>query len=156
MFLVTKNPLAIGVSLILHTFSLRFFLGSIINYFWFYYILILVFIGGILILFIYATSIFPNEKFFLNQNLLLNSIILITIFFLLTFIILKFFNINLILNNLEINLNIIPRLKTIFSIKIFSSYTRIIYLFLVNYLFYCIVIVIKITNFFRGPLRKMY
>lgn len=39
--------------------------------------------------------------------------------------------------------------------KIFNSQNNLLLIFLVNYLFYCIIIVIKITQYFKGPLRKI-
>lgn len=155
IFFVVWNPLTLGLILLIQTLSLRIFIGTITNSFWFLYLLILVFIGGILVLFIYVTSIFPNEKFSFNQKLLLS--ILIFIFTLLTsFIILNnYFIINLNLNNIESILNIKINFNIINTRKIFNSYNNLLLIFLVNYLFYCIIIVIKITNFFIGPLRKI-
>lgn len=139
----------------MQTISIRVFMGIITNSFWFLYLLILVFIGGILVLFIYVTSIFPNEKFSFNQKLLISSLIFITTLLIFFIVLNNYFIINLNLNNIESMLNIKINFNITNTRKIFNSNNNLLLIFLVNYLFYCITIVIKITNFFKGPLRKL-
>lgn len=136
--------------MICQTLVVSLLLGTLRKSFWFIYLLILIFIGGILVLFIYVTSIFPNEKF-INGNYGLLVWVTLTAVSLITYIILF----NIIPNILELTNSISINRLLIPSIKIFSSKTRLILIFIVNYLFYCIIVVIKITNFFRGPLRKI-
>uniref|UniRef100_A0AAU7VAP7 NADH-ubiquinone oxidoreductase chain 6 n=1 Tax=Stenopsocus maximalis TaxID=3074943 RepID=A0AAU7VAP7_9NEOP len=153
LFFYLNNPLTLGLILICQTLALTFFLGTLVKSFWFLYLLILIFIGGMLVLFIYVTSIFPNEKFDINNN---NSINIISFMFLLAILMIvyfNFFNLTGVIDSLEnSSLNnkfMIP------SVKMFSFNTSILFIFMVNYLFYCMVVVIKITSFFKGPLRKM-
>lgn len=129
-------------------------LGTITS-FWFLYILILVFIGGILVLFIYVTSIFPNEKFSFNQYFLLFTLLLFICVIILFIFLNNYFIINLNINSLESFFNIKLNINLINTIKIFNTKNSLLLIFLVNYLFYCIIIVIKLTNFFIGPLRKI-
>lgn len=138
----------------MQTIVTSLFLGYITKSFWFLYLLILIFIGGILVLFIYVTTIFPNEKFIFNQSKIILTIT--TIFFCITLLILikYFLSLNfpynrLIINFIKINENL--QLKT--TIKIFISQSNLLIILIVNYLFYCIIVVIKIVNFFKGPLR---
>lgn len=136
--------------MICQTLAVSLLLGTLRKSFWFIYLLILIFIGGILVLFIYVTSIFPNEKF-INGNYGLLMWVTLTAVSLITYIILF----NIVPNILELTNSISINRLLIPSLKIFSSKTRLILIFIVNYLFYCIIVVIKITNFFRGPLRKI-
>nr|AFY16855.1 NADH dehydrogenase subunit 6 [Longivalvus hyalospilus] len=154
IFFILLNPLSLGLVLILQTLVLSITMGTMTS-FWFLYLLILVFIGGMLVLFIYVTSIFPNEKFSFNQNMFIIFLIsALFMIFMLSFMNMNFM-MNLNLNNLEIILNMKSNMIMISTMKIFSTQGNLILMFLVNYLFYCMVIVIKMTNFFKGPLRKM-
>lgn len=62
--------------------------------------------------------------------------------------------------NLEIEsiirLNIIIEENSISIIKLYNYSTNLITLFLINYLFLTLVISVKITNFFYGPLRPSF
>lgn len=140
--------------LIVQTISTSLFLGYIRKSFWFLYLLILIFIGGILVLFIYVTTIFPNEKFIFNQTNILPIILIIIISVIILLSIKYFFNLNLNSTSLIIEFKINgenSQLKP--TIKIFISQSNLLIILIVNYLFYCIIVVIKIVNFFKGPLR---
>lgn len=154
LFFYSTNPFSLGLILITQTIATSLFLGYITKSFWFLYLLILIFIGGILVLFIYVTTIFPNEKFIFNQSKIIITIRIIFFYIIILFSIKYFFNLNLpynrLINNyITINENI--QLKT--TIKIFISQSNLLIILIVNYLFYCIIVVIKIVNFFKGPLR---
>uniref|UniRef100_A0AAU7VAB2 NADH-ubiquinone oxidoreductase chain 6 n=1 Tax=Stenopsocus tripartibilis TaxID=3074949 RepID=A0AAU7VAB2_9NEOP len=153
LFFYLNNPLTLGLILICQTLTLTFFLGTLIKSFWFLYLLILIFIGGMLVLFIYVTSIFPNEKFDVNNNNSINIIIFMTLLTLLLIIYMNFFNLTPSLNSIETA--VLANKFMIPSVKMFSFNTSVLFIFMVNYLFYCMIVVIKITNFFKGPLRKM-
>ena len=55
------HPLAMGLTLIIQTALAAVIAGIIARTFWFSYLLILIFLGGILILFIYVSTLAPNE-----------------------------------------------------------------------------------------------
>jgi NADH-ubiquinone oxidoreductase chain 6 len=52
-----------GLVLIVHTIRIGVVTGIMARNFWFSYILFLVFLGGVLVLFIYITRLASNEKF---------------------------------------------------------------------------------------------
>lgn len=125
--------------------------------FWFSYILFLVFLGGLLVLFIYVTSLASNEIFSISTAtiipLLLGTGILITIL-----IILDSSFISIGANNSE-GLNILNNLfyheESATSLtKLYNGPTRLITLTLVLYLFLTLIAVVKITKINQGPLRK--
>ena len=63
VFVFTFHPLAIIIVLIIQCLLIALGLMSITQFPWFSYTLILVFLGGILILFTYIANIASNEKF---------------------------------------------------------------------------------------------
>lgn len=121
----------------------------------FLYLLILVFVGGILVLFIYVTSIFPNEKFSFNQLNFFFTVSTLIFSRITLFLLSSLFITNLNLNNIFPMMEIKINTAILNTRKIFNSQNNLLLIFLVNYLFYCIIIVIKITQYFKGPLRKI-
>nr|UGS80448.1 NADH dehydrogenase subunit 6 [Lachesilla sp. LaspGHN] len=155
LFFFSMNPLAMGLILILQTIFLSLFLITFMKSAWFIYMFILIFIGGMLILFIYVTSIFPNEKFNFNQLKMIFFFILFSVLTVMLILYLTLLNFNF--SFLECY-TIYPSMENanlISTKKFFSSETNLLIIFLVNYLFFCMIVVIKITNFHEGPLRKM-
>lgn len=113
--------------------------------------------GGLLVLFIYVTSLASNEIFSISTAtiipLLLGTGILITIL-----IILDSSFISIGANNSE-GLNILNNLfyheESATSLtKLYNGPTRLITLTLVLYLFLTLIAVVKITKINQGPLRK--
>nr|UGS80266.1 NADH dehydrogenase subunit 6 [Fuelleborniella sp. FuspCA] len=154
MFIYSINPLTLGLILICQSITLSLFFSPMIKSFWFFYLLLLIFIGGMMVLFMYVTTLFPNEKFIINQSNLIYLILFTTM--------LIFSSSMLILYTKNINcwaLNYTPSSMEYsfmyYTIKIFNSYSNYLFLLMVIYLFYAMIIMIKIINFFKGPLRKM-
>nr|YP_009463597.1 NADH dehydrogenase subunit 6 [Argynnis sagana]AUW36023.1 NADH dehydrogenase subunit 6 [Argynnis sagana] len=136
-----------------------FMSGMLINTYWFSYILFLIFLGGLLVLFIYVSSIASNELFkisILNKMLFSMSIfyiIIISFYFknnlnFMNFSInddmMNFFNLLLFTNN-EYNFNLM---------KLYNEQTYLMMMMMIIYLFITLIAVIKITNIFFGPLRS--
>nr|YP_010626100.1 NADH dehydrogenase subunit 6 [Fibla pasiphae]WBK02911.1 NADH dehydrogenase subunit 6 [Fibla pasiphae] len=141
-----KHPLIMGFLLIIQTLLISLISGFLNNTYWFSYILFLVMIGGMMILFIYMTSLASNEKyyfsslyFFLNLTMLLFSIILILMIY--------YYNFSMINLNNEINL--------MFNLnKLYNLNSKNITLISIIYLLITLIIIIKITNKNLGPLRQ--
>jgi NADH-ubiquinone oxidoreductase chain 6 len=66
IFINLRHPVGLGLTLILHTLLIRGATGLAAGNFWFSYVLFLVFLGGVLVLFIYITRLASNEKFILS------------------------------------------------------------------------------------------
>nr|ARX95725.1 NADH dehydrogenase subunit 6 [Armigeres subalbatus] len=153
IFLNMKHPLTMGFTLLIQTFLISMLTGMYTKTFWFSYILFLIFIGGMLILFIYVTSLSSNEMFSMSFNLTFISIIFLTIFTFFLFILDKSIMENFINNNEMLNF---PFLKTISpenSISLNKMYnfpTNLITLLLINYLFLTLLVVVKITKKIYG------
>lgn len=160
LFLIINHPLTLGFILITQTFLISLFTGIFTIIYWFSYSLFLVFIGGMLVLFMYITSLASNETFYFKINFkkLNISIILLTILFII--FIFKDWK-NILINNKIINKEIfnfstfinLSQTNYLLLNKIYNFPINIITILLVNYLFLTLVATVKITNIFKGPLR---
>nr|YP_010403093.1 NADH dehydrogenase subunit 6 [Gynaephora rossii]YP_010403106.1 NADH dehydrogenase subunit 6 [Gynaephora groenlandica]UQW19914.1 NADH dehydrogenase subunit 6 [Gynaephora rossii]UQW19927.1 NADH dehydrogenase subunit 6 [Gynaephora groenlandica] len=163
IMLFLNNPLSMGLMILIQTILSCLMSGMLIKTYWFSYILFLIFLGGLLVLFIYVSSIASNELFNPSMNLKMSIIFLMLfIFNILYFKINKMFLMNLSFNSdmdnlfLMKNLFINNNFNTINLNKIYNNHTFLIMLMLVIYLFITLIAVIKITNIFYGPLRSMF
>nr|YP_009003779.1 NADH dehydrogenase subunit 6 [Thitarodes pui]AHH81831.1 NADH dehydrogenase subunit 6 [Thitarodes pui]QEI59707.1 NADH dehydrogenase subunit 6 [Thitarodes pui] len=156
MFFLT-HPLSMGLLLLLQTILISLISGSMINTFWFSYILFLTILGGLLVMFIYVASIASNEMFKFNSNLLLLYLMII----MMMFIIVMMFN-NLYWLNMNINselLNFWNKMiffnneNSINISKIYNNQSYFLTLMSIIYLLITLFVIIKITNINYGPLR---
>lgn len=156
-FIIIKHPLAIGIVLIIQTLVISLIIGLISKTFWFSYVLFLIFLGGILILFIYITSLASNELFFFSIKYFF-IILISTIFVFLTILMLDKNIIYFYLENLEMksinNLFIYINENVLILRKLYNFPINLITILLINYLFLTLIISVKITNLFKGPLRS--
>nr|YP_009693794.1 NADH dehydrogenase subunit 6 [Bittacus strigosus]QEI03717.1 NADH dehydrogenase subunit 6 [Bittacus strigosus] len=156
IFLTMNHPLAMGLILLMQTIVIALITGMIAKTFWFSYILFLVFLGGMLVLFIYMTSLASNEMFSFSSTQMFFTITLIFISFILSFFLDKFLWMNSFMNfemqNMPLLLNDNNLINNL--TKLYNFPTSKITLLLVNYLFLTLIAVVKITNIFYGPLRQ--
>nr|ARH54283.1 NADH dehydrogenase subunit 6 [Curculionidae sp. 2 AH-2016] len=83
LFSFLKHPLSMGCILLIQTIIISLMTGSLYYNFWFSYILFLIMIGGMLVMFIYMTSIASNEKFMIPKFFPLFLLIIILCTFML-------------------------------------------------------------------------
>nr|AMH85458.1 NADH dehydrogenase subunit 6 [Boettcheria latisterna] len=158
IFLNMKHPLAMGLTLLIQTTLICLMTGLMTKTFWFSYILFLVFLGGMLVLFIYVTSLASNEMFSFSMKLTITSIIL----FLLSIMILFFMDKNIIMQyyNMEtnqmFNMDLFIPENTLSLNKLYNYPTNLLTIMLMNYLLITLIAVVKITKLFKGPLRPMF
>nr|USO21428.1 NADH dehydrogenase subunit 6 [Lethe syrcis] len=157
MFFI-NHPISMGLLILMQTLFITLLLGMLINSYWFSYILFLVFLGGLLVLFIYVSSIASNEI----MNISFINKFFIFIPFLILFLIILFKN-NLNWLNLSFNEDMTNFMNMfLFSynennINLFKLYNKQTYLLMITmiiYLFITLIAVVKITNIFFGPLRS--
>nr|YP_010946593.1 NADH dehydrogenase subunit 6 [Margattea multipunctata]WGO57311.1 NADH dehydrogenase subunit 6 [Margattea multipunctata] len=150
MFINSNHPMMMGLILLIQTIIIVLITGMISQTFWFSYILFLIFIGGMLILFIYVTSLASNEIILMSKKpimLILMTIIVIMLF--------SNYDYSYLLsqdNSLFINLKNSLNNQII---KLYNLPNQYIIIMLGSYLFLTLIAVVKITNIFKGPLRKM-
>nr|AVN67957.1 NADH dehydrogenase subunit 6 [Parcoblatta bolliana] len=151
LFTQMNHPLALGLILLIQTVMISIISGLLSQSFWFSYILFLIFLGGMLILFIYVTSLASNEMFFMSMKIIISSIFIIMF----SFIILYLYK-NMIIQNQEM-LNFLMLNNSLYTsiTKLYNQPTGIITILLASYLFLTLIAVVKITNIFKGPLRQM-
>lgn len=158
IFIQIKHPLAIGIILLIQTFFTCIITGLFIKTFWFSYILFLIFIGGILVLFIYVVSLSSNEIFSISIKLIFFSLMIFLISLFISIFIDKSYIENFIFNqeitNLFLNNQLISENIIILN-KIYNFPTNIITLILINYLFLTLLVTVKITKKNYGPLRPI-
>nr|USH57925.1 NADH dehydrogenase subunit 6 [Batocera lineolata] len=146
-----NHPLSFGLILLLQTITVALLTGLMNYNFWYSYILFLIMIGGMLILFIYMTSIASNEKFNFSNKL---SILALTIRIIGTLtIMIDPFYMNLIYINDLLNQMNVFNYKTSFN-KIMFSPMNMIFFMMISYLLITLIMVVKITKTQSGPLRQ--
>nr|APX39349.1 NADH dehydrogenase subunit 6 [Aphthona lutescens] len=151
LFVLFQHPLTCGLILLSQTIMTAMITGLMNYNFWFSYILFLIMVGGMLILFIYMTSIASNEKFKFNNNFFL-ILILFFIMMLLLNTIDSFFTTYLM--NLK---SFMMTLNNDMTLKKYINFPNYFIIFsMIIYLFITLIAVVKITNFSYGPLRQKF
>nr|YP_006576014.1 NADH dehydrogenase subunit 6 [Cucujus clavipes]ACZ58539.1 NADH dehydrogenase subunit 6 [Cucujus clavipes] len=151
MFLFMNHPLSFGIILLLQTILISLISGYISSNFWYSYILFLIMVGGMLVLFIYMTSIASNEKFKFSSKLFM-----LMAFYPLTLIFISMDSFFINSNNSNELLNL-ENLNFSFSMNKYMNWpTNMLYLMMIIYLFVTLIAVVKITNINYGPLRQKF
>nr|QTC08185.1 NADH dehydrogenase subunit 6 [Parachauliodes rastellus] len=153
-FIMMNHPLAMGLILLIQTILISLITGYMMQTFWFSYILFLIMLGGMLVLFIYMTSLASNELFsFSMKSLMINSMITFMIILMLYIFTPNMNFLNLDMN--KFNAMLINTENNIELLKLYNFPTMNLTLMLVTYLFLTLIIVVKITNINQGPLRQL-
>nr|YP_010946463.1 NADH dehydrogenase subunit 6 [Caeparia donskoffi]WGO57181.1 NADH dehydrogenase subunit 6 [Caeparia donskoffi] len=149
-FTQMDHPLAMGLMLLIQTILISMITGLITQTFWFSYTLFLIFLGGMLVLFIYITSLASNEMFKLSNKLLLFMMIIMPIIY----SILKQ-DFSSLSNQETYNFVILYNMTTLPLLKLYNQPTGMLTILMVLYLLLTLIVVVKITNIFKGPLRQI-
>nr|UXP34250.1 NADH dehydrogenase subunit 6 [Furcilarnaca chirurga] len=160
MFSQSNHPLSMALIIIIQTILISLSMGLLSQSFWFSYILFLIFLGGMLILFIYTTALASNEMLTLPSVTLWIYPTIILIYLLNLWWIDPTF-LNFTINNSDALQSQLMTLnywtETIFPlIKLYNNPTNMNTLMLMMYLFLTLIAIVKITNIFSGPLRPMH
>nr|ALO76566.1 NADH deshydrogenase subunit 6 [Urodontus sp. URO01] len=152
IFMLLKHPLSLGTALFIQTILIALISGPLSLSFWYSYILFLIMIGGMLILFIYMTSIASNEKFKISKPVFLY--------------ILSFFSTNMILMFIEptlishfkkledMNLFLINLMEYQITNKFLYLPMNFLFIIIITYLLISLIAIVKITDKPFGPLRQ--
>nr|AVN67990.1 NADH dehydrogenase subunit 6 [Macropanesthia sp. B115] len=149
-FTQMSHPLAMGLILLIQTIIISMITGLTAQSFWFSYILFLIFIGGMLVLFIYITSLASNEMFILSTKLLC---LMMMITPLLTLLLKS--NFSIFMNQESMMFFTINNLTTLPLLKLYNYPTGMLNIIMAMYLLITLIAVVKITNIFSGPLRQV-
>ena len=146
--LIVIQPLRLGFILILLTFCVRGLI-SLVTFSWYGYLLFLVYIGGLLVIFIYVIRLIPN-LIFLSRKVSIYFIIIFINFILVNFFVFKDF-ISTEIKSLHLfdyrNIRIGGRS----IIMIYDNFTC--YLLLAVILLFVLIRVVKICYYCEGPRR---
>nr|YP_009712028.1 NADH dehydrogenase subunit 6 [Epicopeia hainesii]QGA74576.1 NADH dehydrogenase subunit 6 [Epicopeia hainesii] len=154
-----NHPLSMGLMVLLQTLLTCMLTGMMIKTYWFSYILFLTFLGGLLVLFIYVSSIASNEMMKISFIMKTSFYFIFSMICIILF--LMYFN----MNWLNLNNNM-PEFNNFFNImffnnenninlnKLYNSKTFLMMMMMVIYLFITLLVIVKITNIFYGPLRS--
>nr|YP_010384986.1 NADH dehydrogenase subunit 6 [Xenophthalmus pinnotheroides]UPL64996.1 NADH dehydrogenase subunit 6 [Xenophthalmus pinnotheroides] len=153
LFTNLSHPLAMGLTLLTQTSLITITIGLVNFSFWFSYILFLVFLGGMLVLFIYVASLASNEAFASPSPLTITLMLMM-----LTISLMSLFMDPLVMNPPTS----LPHSTTFNSIStpfiiswIYNLPSMTFTIFIMSYLLLMLVIVVKIVNLFKAPLRLM-
>ena len=131
------HPISLGIVLIFYSLIIGI-MSIIFSTPWFFYLLVLVFLGGVIILIIYISTLAANEKFIIPK--FNRYLIFILIFFMPRFFINCY------------NYTIKSSFNSRIVINLYEYLNRSTLLFLIFYLLITIICVVKLVKFERGPL----
>nr|AQP28927.1 NADH dehydrogenase subunit 6 [Dicuspiditermes sp. 2 TB-2017] len=146
MFTQMKHPLAMGLILLLQTTMVCIISGTMYKTFWFSYILFMIMIGGMLVLFMYMTSLASNEMFSPSNKMLMTMLLLMPI---LTYMMPNT------TNNKEMNLHdtMMENEITMTTTVMYNQMMGMMTTLLVLYMLLTLIVVVNIINVTKGPLR---
>nr|WHN64155.1 NADH dehydrogenase subunit 6 [Chalcopteryx rutilans] len=150
MFSKMLHPMSMGMILLTQTILTCMMMGHMATNAWFSYILFLVMLGGVLVLFIYMTSVASNELF---QKPSYPAIIAVTMIVSTTTVIMLLITDPMMMINstkeaTQIWTNIAQSNKSMFNYP-----NNIMTTMAVSYLFLTLIVVVKMTELMQGPLR---
>nr|AML26021.1 NADH dehydrogenase subunit 6 [Staphylinidae sp. BMNH 1274245] len=152
LFMFLNHPMTMGLTLLIQTICISLMSGMINLNFWFSYMLFLIMVGGLLVLFMYMTSIASNELFKFSVNHMFFLIFMIILSSIL-FIALDHYLLDL---NFQYKENMLYKNNMKFFVKFFNYPSIIIILMMMIYLFITLIATVKITKIDYGPMRQKY
>nr|YP_010478309.1 NADH dehydrogenase subunit 6 [Nesophrosyne sp. 17 GMB-2012]UVI59753.1 NADH dehydrogenase subunit 6 [Nesophrosyne sp. 17 GMB-2012] len=142
--LTLKTPMSMGIMLLLLTSTSVILLTQVLTTAWIPMIMFLMLVGGLLILFMYMSSIASNEKFTMNIYLLILPMVIIMLP-------LETMSTEVLVNETMVTTMLNDNMS---MIKIYNKKTFIITIFMFMYLLMSMIVITKIIKIFKGPLRS--
>nr|YP_009590301.1 NADH dehydrogenase subunit 6 [Alcidodes juglans]QBM10388.1 NADH dehydrogenase subunit 6 [Alcidodes juglans] len=153
VFIFLNHPLSMGCILLIQTILTALISGHFYYNYWFSYMLFLIMIGGMMVMFIYMTSIASNEKFSLPKKYMLMFSVLSLFIIILSLLIDPWYS----------NLNMMP-FSSInqsfidfnnFSLNKFFNWPNLkLTIIIMLYLLITLIAAVKIVGKKMGPLRQ--
>nr|YP_010610886.1 NADH dehydrogenase subunit 6 [Nabicerus dentimus]WAP91707.1 NADH dehydrogenase subunit 6 [Nabicerus dentimus] len=145
MLPMMKTPMTMGVMLMTQTMLMTMLMNKMMTTSWMTMITFLMMIGGLLILFIYMSSIASNEKFKINMKMMIITVITV----MMTEEMIQDMQINETQN--IINIEYMEQLSLN---KLYNKKSMMITLIMVLYLLLTMIVVTKLVKHYEGPLRS--
>nr|WOW98993.1 NADH dehydrogenase subunit 6 [Cixiini sp.] len=146
-----SHPISLGSMLFIQSIFASLMTLMMTKNSWFSFILFITFTGGLMIMFIYMSSIASNEKFKFSYKLLFMNMTLMMTY-------LYFTDLNLLLTNkwMEESLFFQPNEEKLSILKFLSSNKKIFSFIMILIILLTLIAVTNIVNSFEGPLKKTY
>nr|YP_010990575.1 NADH dehydrogenase subunit 6 [Kodaianella bicinctifrons]WOW98889.1 NADH dehydrogenase subunit 6 [Kodaianella bicinctifrons] len=144
-----KHPISLGTMLMLQTVMMSIYISTNDSNSWFSYILFLTIIGGMMVMFMYMSSIASNEKFKQNKNLLMIVSLLLMMILILSD---KTMEITQTINQNKMFPSEMEYIKS--TSKFFNLNKMNITIMMMMTLLLTMISVTNISNTFEGPLKK--
>nr|AXS65261.1 NADH dehydrogenase subunit 6 [Cucujoidea sp. 37 KM-2017] len=140
----TKHPISMGMMILMQTLMISLNSNLKISNPWFPYILFMIMVGGLMVLFMYMTSVASNEKFKFSLKTLAMLVLLmictLTIW-----------------NPSKIKFNTLIETNSLFIwTKFISHPNNILFLMMIVYLLMTLIATIKIMVINSSPLRQKF
>nr|AOY40095.1 NADH dehydrogenase subunit 6 [Scolytinae sp. BMNH 1043104] len=148
LFIFFKNPLSKGYMLLMLTINTALSASMMYLNSWFGYILFLIMVGGMLVAFIYMTSTASNEKF---KSPKLTSMVVMLILTMMMIIMVNDYGIN---QTLLSTSQEAQNMELMALSKLFYKPFYPIPIALMSYLLLTLIMVAKMTDFMKGPIRQ--
>nr|UEK25856.1 NADH dehydrogenase subunit 6 [Pachygrapsus fakaravensis] len=152
LFTQLSHPLAMGLTLLTQTVLVSITVGLSTYSFWTSYILFLVFLGGMLVLFIYVASIASNQAFVFSSSVMMIFLAVALVSFTLLF-----FDPLVMSSPSSLptsSMDLFNSTPVIIS-WIYNSPSMTFTIFVISYLLLTLIVVVKIVSLFKGPLRLL-
>nr|YP_009350140.1 NADH dehydrogenase subunit 6 [Microcerotermes newmani]AQP26405.1 NADH dehydrogenase subunit 6 [Microcerotermes newmani] len=148
MFTQMKHPLAMGLMLLIQTTMVCLISGTMYKSFWFSYILFMIMIGGMLVLFMYMTSLASNEMFSPSNKMLMVSLMMLPALL---------YTMPTVTNNKEMCSHDTMMENEILTTTtvMYNQMMGIMTTLLVLYMLLTLIVVVNIINVSKGPLRHV-
>nr|URX53405.1 NADH dehydrogenase subunit 6 [Procryptotermes leewardensis] len=147
MFTQMNHPLAMGMMLLMQTTMMCMITGLMHQSFWFQYILFMVFIGGMLVLFIYVASLASNEMFSLSTKMMMISMGMMVASMMTK-------NWTSPTSSDSTMHDMTKESITLMTSKLYNQPNGSLTILAALYLLMTLIVVVKITNLSSGPLRQ--
>nr|YP_010049242.1 NADH dehydrogenase subunit 6 [Promethis valgipes]QPL15577.1 NADH dehydrogenase subunit 6 [Promethis valgipes] len=148
-FMLMKHPLSMGMMLMMQTIAISLITSNLNQSPWFSYILFLIMVGGMLILFMYMTSVASNEKFKTNPKMTLIALLIPPLMFMLN-------KMTLFTQKPSETLPATQAEEMALLLnKFINSPMSLTLIFLMMYLLLALIATVKISNFKQGSIRQM-
>nr|YP_010478257.1 NADH dehydrogenase subunit 6 [Nesophrosyne haleakala]UVI59701.1 NADH dehydrogenase subunit 6 [Nesophrosyne haleakala] len=143
--LMLKTPMSMGIMLLILTTTSTILMTQVLTTAWIPMVMFLMLVGGLLILFMYMSSIASNEKF--TTNIFLMTIPILTLMMPLEEMMIEL----MMTETLASSTMLIDNTS---MIKIYNKKTFVITTLMFMYLLLSMIVVTKIIKIFSGPLRS--
>nr|QID48539.1 NADH dehydrogenase subunit 6 [Celes skalozubovi] len=156
-FIKLNHPMMLMMMIIIQTLLIGLTTGLMMESFWMSYILFITFIGGMMVLFIYITSISSNEMINMKSMSMIYIMMMLLTMTAITYNVEKLMFTEMIKNTETMNMKYTMNFQemTMSLMKLYNNPTLIITIMMMIYLFIALLAVVKINNINQGPIRKM-